>query len=352
MGTRQIFISYRRRDAAGHAGRLYDRLTARFGQSRVFMDIDSIPPGADFVELIKETISACDVLIVVIGNEWLTTTAPDGRRRIDDPNDFVRLEIEAALQNAVTIIPARVEGAAMPDPAHLPPAVASLARRNAIELTDERWTHDVDRLIAAIEGTISAEDPVEPAPGDGHRLRRQLVAAAAAVLLTVGGVAFASRAGWFDGDEQKRKASSSSSSRTLIRDGGEDGSQTHPTPSADLSIEVLTSASSVAVGEILSYKVQITNAGPGAAESATIGGSITGVDVEFLGPPMADQGTCTADASGAIACDLGDIAHQAAITVVVDLIPRSSGTVVASFSGHSDVNDPDGADGSASTPVT
>src|SRR3954469_18106471 len=104
-----IFVSYRRTDAPGHAGRLYDRLVERFGAASVFKDLDSMEPGADFVEVIEETVQRCDALIAVIGRDWLAGSHGGGPR-LDDPQDWVRLEIANALRRKVRVVPVLVEG--------------------------------------------------------------------------------------------------------------------------------------------------------------------------------------------------------------------------------------------------
>ena len=108
-----IFVSYRRNDAPAHAGRLYDRLVDRFGQANVFKDLDSTEPGADFTEVIAEAIARCDALLAVIGRNWLRAER-GGRRQLDDPQDWVRIEIARALQRGVRVIPILVAGAKMP----------------------------------------------------------------------------------------------------------------------------------------------------------------------------------------------------------------------------------------------
>lgn len=153
-----IFVNYRRDDSAGHAGRLFDRLNLRF-PGRVFMDVDTIEPGIDFAEVIEQAVGCCEVLIVVIGREWLFLKDSTGQRRLDSPNDFVRLEIGAALERHIRVIPVLVEGAAMPRPEELPPDLLKLTRRNAIELSDARWSFDVDRLIQTIEGVLQYKAP-------------------------------------------------------------------------------------------------------------------------------------------------------------------------------------------------
>ena len=163
-----IFISYRRDDSAPYAGRLYDRLTARFGKGQVFMDIDHIEPGEDFVEVINRKVSACETAVVLIGKAWLSATDGEGRRRLDDPEDFVRLEVAAALQRKVRVVPVLVGGAAMPRMQQLPEPLALLSRRNAIEISDSHFHADVDRLIGALERSA-----VPSAPGTGDTLPYQ-----------------------------------------------------------------------------------------------------------------------------------------------------------------------------------
>jgi hypothetical protein len=148
---RRVFISYRREDSEGHAGRLYDALAARFGAERVFMDVDAVPLGVDFAEAIDEAVSSCDVLLAVIGRQWLTITDDHGNRRLEDPRDFVRLEIKAALDRDVRVIPVFVGGADVPPSDQLPPVVAGLSQRNGIALRADSWRHGVERLVAAIE---------------------------------------------------------------------------------------------------------------------------------------------------------------------------------------------------------
>ncbi len=194
-----IFVNYRRDDSAGHAGRLFDRLSSRF-PDRVFMDIDTIEPGVDFVETIESAVGCCEVLIVVIGREWLNLKDAAGHRRVDNPADFFRLEIAAALERNIRIIPVLVEEATMPRPEDLPPELARLTRRNAIELSNIRWAFDVDRLILAIEGVLQEKAPSAllpvvtfpcepaPAPPGGKRMRSRtwLVPTALVLLASLG----------------------------------------------------------------------------------------------------------------------------------------------------------------------
>ena len=151
----QLFISYRREDTAGHAGRLYDAMVARFGEPHVFVDVD-LAPGIDFVRRIKDAIGECHVLLVIMGPRWAAVTDTDGRPRLADPDDFVRLEVETALRrDEVTVIPVLVGGAQMPDPDDLPEGLRPLAHRNALELSDMRWRYDVGRLNATLDDLLA-----------------------------------------------------------------------------------------------------------------------------------------------------------------------------------------------------
>ena len=145
----RIFVSYRRKDSAGHAGRLFDRLREHFGAARVFRDVDQLKGGDDFVEALARAVDSCDVFILVIGRDWLDARNEGGQRRLDDPQDFIRLEVETALRRKVLLLPVLVEGAAMPEPSDLPEALSPLARRQAIELSEHRWDFDVQGTPAA-----------------------------------------------------------------------------------------------------------------------------------------------------------------------------------------------------------
>jgi hypothetical protein len=113
-GDGGIFVSYRRQESSHLAGRLYDRLADRFGEAQVFIDVDTIEPGVDFAEEIFRAVAACKVLLAIIGPAWLSSADGQGGRRLDDPGDIVRLEVEAALQRGVRVIPILMDGAVMP----------------------------------------------------------------------------------------------------------------------------------------------------------------------------------------------------------------------------------------------
>lgn len=149
-----VFISYRRSDSAGYAGRLADSLESLLGSGKVFRDVEDIEPGDDFVQAIEQNLKKAMVFLVVIGKDWLE--AKDGQgRRLDNPNDYVRIEIETALRLGGVVIPVLVGGAAMPEAKALPSSIAGLANRQAIEASDSRWEQDIERLLHTL-----AEHPI------------------------------------------------------------------------------------------------------------------------------------------------------------------------------------------------
>jgi hypothetical protein len=154
---RKIFISYRRGETTIYAGRLYDGLAARLGEEQVFMDLDALEPGVDFVERIEREVGACDVLIALIGRDWLDARDEQGQRRLDDPQDWVRLEVTAGLDRDILVIPLLVQGAVMPRADQLPDDLARLARRNALELGDMRWRYDFARLVEVVEKVLKGD---------------------------------------------------------------------------------------------------------------------------------------------------------------------------------------------------
>src|SRR4029077_4087142 len=131
----QIFISYRREESRWSARSLHDRLCRNFDPEQIFMDIDAIALGEDFVKAIETTVAKCDVLIALIGERWLTSADEQGGRRLDNPNDFVRMEIATALERGIRVIPVLVDGALMPRSSDLPDDLKALVRRNAVEIS-------------------------------------------------------------------------------------------------------------------------------------------------------------------------------------------------------------------------
>jgi len=177
-----VFISYRRDDSGGYAGRLFDVLASRFGPDQTFMDLDDIKGGDDFTAVIGEKVSQCSALLAVIGDRWLTLKGPDGVRRLDAPGDFVRLEIAKALERGVRVIPVLVSGAVMPRAEDLPDGLRPLSVHQAVEVRDAHFHADADQLIELLQKTV---------PGLGVPTRRvpRWLIPAAAVLVAVAGVA-------------------------------------------------------------------------------------------------------------------------------------------------------------------
>lgn len=159
-----IFISYRREDSIGHTGRLYDLLAKHFGKANVFMDIDTIGPGEDFSEVIEKTCESCQVFLAIIGRSWTRVADHEGNRRLDNPSDFVRLEILHALEKKILVVPVLVDGARMPDAKSLPDDLKRFSFRNAWEINDMRFHHDVDQLIEALQKMQPTLQPVPSLP--------------------------------------------------------------------------------------------------------------------------------------------------------------------------------------------
>ncbi|MBI5928623.1 MAG: toll/interleukin-1 receptor domain-containing protein [Chloroflexi bacterium] len=167
----RIFISYRRADSRTITGRIYDRLVYAFGADNVFKDVDDIPLGSDFREVIHDAVAKTDVLMVIIGPQWATLTDQKGRRRLDDPDDFVRIEVEAGLRrdNPVVVIPVLVGGAVMPTDADLPDSLDPLVFRNAAMVReDPDFNSDMARLIDQLK-----RDFPEPTPAMTPKTQRR-----------------------------------------------------------------------------------------------------------------------------------------------------------------------------------
>lgn len=164
MARPRIFLNYRREDTRGYAGRLYDRLSSRFGEDRIFRDVDAIPPGIDYLEYVDRVVGQCDVMLVLIGDTWNSVKDARGRRRLDDPRDLVRLEIAAGLERNIPVIPVLMQGASMPIEEDLPDQIQGLARRNALEMSDRHWNYDWDRLTQALDQLTRPTAPKRPYP--------------------------------------------------------------------------------------------------------------------------------------------------------------------------------------------
>jgi hypothetical protein len=178
MASRKLFINYRRDDARADAGRLYDRLHARY-PGRVFRDVGSLEPGVEWHEAIEKVLGASDACIVVVGREWLNAADASGKRRLDDPRDTVRNEVATALGHGMRVFPVLVGGAKMPAEDDLPEDLKALARRNALEISEQDWNEDFEKLANAIDKTLGWS----PAKTKGGM--NPIVAGAAAALVVL-----------------------------------------------------------------------------------------------------------------------------------------------------------------------
>jgi uncharacterized membrane protein len=174
----KIFINYRRDDAGGYAGRLADSLAAYFGPDRVFRDVTGIDYGHDFEQVIDAKLAESGAVVALIGDKWASVTNAQGRRRLDDPGDYVIREISAALRSGIPVIPVLIGNAGMPRPDELPASLSDLTRRNAITVTDERWDFDVHRLAKVLAIDV---------PGSVAQRKLDLMKGLALTLLLVAG---------------------------------------------------------------------------------------------------------------------------------------------------------------------
>jgi hypothetical protein len=153
--TSRVFLSYRREDSAYVTDRISERLMERFGRDAVFKDVDSIPLGQDFRKHLREAVGRCDVLLAVIGRDWFAVDPATGKRRIDDPRDFLRIEVESALERDIPVIPVLVQGAPVPEEQQLPESLRPLAYRNAQPVRpDPDFKNDLNRLMQGIEAQL------------------------------------------------------------------------------------------------------------------------------------------------------------------------------------------------------
>jgi Sulfatase-modifying factor enzyme 1/TIR domain len=191
----KIFISYRRDDSGGHALHLFEDLSAHFGKDQVFMDIERIEPGENFVKAIEDNVGACDVLLAVIGRQWLTIT--DGiSRRLDNPHDLVRLEITAALERKMCVIPVLVQGTLMPKTQDLPDALKILSQHNAFVLSDLYRRYYVDKLITTLEKISARQRGADGALLPQNRMQSRAVLAATVIAVVVLGIIGMAVATW------------------------------------------------------------------------------------------------------------------------------------------------------------
>jgi peptidoglycan hydrolase-like protein with peptidoglycan-binding domain len=195
-----IFINYRRDDAAGFARSLYEHLDQEFKQGQVFMDVEALrEPGMDFAKEIDRSLGRCAAMLVLIGKSWISSKDEAGRRRIDEPEDFVRLEIATALKRDVRVIPVLLGGAAMPRADELPEDLQAIGRRQAISLTHDDWSHDVSRLVEALAKVPGIRKRSKRGQ-TGWSTRSMIIAGAAGGALVLGGLAWTG-AQFFEGNK-------------------------------------------------------------------------------------------------------------------------------------------------------
>jgi hypothetical protein len=184
MKAGKIFINYRREDSRADAGRLYDRLQALYPE-RVFRDVGSLEPGIEWREAIDKVLGDADACIVVIGKNWLAMPDAAGKRRLDDPKDTVRQELQTALKSGMRVFPILVGGAKMPPEEELPGELQALARRNALEVSEQDWNEDFEKLVRALERTLGWS---ASAPAKGKSRTALYAIAGSVAALTVLGI--------------------------------------------------------------------------------------------------------------------------------------------------------------------
>jgi hypothetical protein len=173
MMATKVFISYRRDDSAGHAGRVHDRLEREFGRDLLFMDVDGVPLGVNFVKVLSDEVAKCDVLLAVIGPNWLNARDEDGNRRLDNPHDFVRIEIGAALQRNILVIPILLDGAKVPKANQLPKDLEELSIRNGLDVRHASFHNDIDRLVRSLKGQLAEAEAEKRRCDEDERGRQE-----------------------------------------------------------------------------------------------------------------------------------------------------------------------------------
>jgi TIR domain-containing protein len=168
----KVFLSYRREDSAGYAGRIQDRLAQEFGRDLLFMDVDTVPLGVNFVTVLHNEVAKCEVLLAVIGPHWLDACNDAGKRRLDDSHDFVRIEIGAALQRNIPVIPILLDGAKVPKANQLPKDLEELSLRNGLDVRHASFHNDIDKLVRSLKGQLAETDIRERRSEDEHRQQK------------------------------------------------------------------------------------------------------------------------------------------------------------------------------------
>ena len=297
-----IFICYRRDDAAGWAGRLHADLQAGLPGVDIFRDIDDIPPGVKYSAYIANAVGSCDVLIALIGPQWLTAGTTGGARRLDDPGDFIRLEITAGLQRDIRVIPSLVGGAKLPAEADLPADIRALVQRQTYELSDHRWPTDCQKLIAALKPIVHKRT-VTTATGP------RIAAIAVVAALGLGGYAL-----W------KAYNSSGPSSGSAAGQGG--GSSATPAAQVEATAAPAGQGGS-AGGSVGQPSGGSPAATPIVTRAATTAGGGTGGVFEFRWPGSDCWNIYRADQEVSFACGPG---KQALTPGTYSIRPRSAPT--------------------------
>jgi len=220
MTANSVFISYRREDTAGEAGRLAEHLERRLGTDRVFFDIEAIAPGTDFVDELSRALDESSVMIVMIGRGWLTAANADGSRRLDDPKDFVHLEIASALERHARVIPVLVHNVLMPSADVLPTALVPLATRQAMSIQHEEFVDDAERIADAIAGLLGAGSAITAIAASGsvsagrsvRSKRGPIVSVAVAATMALGFLAVR-----WQGSSSAAKAVAAASADSVLR---------------------------------------------------------------------------------------------------------------------------------------
>jgi hypothetical protein len=313
-----VFISYRREDSPGHAGRIFDRLQARFGADIVFMDVHAIDAGVDFAAAIERAVASCAALLAIIGPDWMTAVDEEGQRRLHDPRDFVRLEIGGALKRGIRVVPVLVDNAGLPAPDDLPDELKPLVGRHAVVLRDSRWDADFDELARAVERLVLPVGQQEsPSAGrtelSGGLSTRNWVwgAAAGMVMIAAGGAAAASRGCAPAPDETKAAATAPAPAVPAV-----------PVPRGEPSPEAASSGAGERAGSPRVAADVARETGPAPARRGKLGIAWFGVWLD----------TITDNPRGVIVGDVapGGPAARAGIEVN-DVLIEMAGRPVASF---------------------
>jgi hypothetical protein len=185
MAKQRLFLCYRRDDSSHQVGRINDHLERHFGRGNVFRDVDAMPPGMDFRRKLEDAVAGCDVVLVVIGDKWLTLQDQQGRRRLDTPDDFVRTEVELALNRGIPVLPVLIGDTPMPAPESLPAGIQALAFRHAVQVrTDPDFRRDVERLVSGVRLAADSSPRMNERIRAGRRWAIRLAVVFAALAAT------------------------------------------------------------------------------------------------------------------------------------------------------------------------